>query len=134
MSLRKGAAGKAPNGAIFYEFYYSAFLVHTYDRNDNGEVVHHDVILDAIEVLQPMLVATASVDKLIRLISLKERRIVGVFTGHKKGVRQLDFTSYGEGYMLSCGFEAEAVVWSLEGGLGAIQSGANRSTQKVTVT
>ena len=44
--------------------------------------IHHDVILDVVEVLSPLLIATASVDKLIRLISLKEKRVLGVLVGH----------------------------------------------------
>jgi hypothetical protein len=69
-----------------------------------------------------MLVLTACMDGLIRLISMNERKLVGVFRGHLTGVRQLDYTVFGEGYVLSVGHERFINVWSLEGGLGALQS------------
>lgn len=99
--------------------------MHEFRRNSDGEAIHHDVIFDLCELTSPLLVATASIDGLVRLISLKEKRVVGVFAGHSKGVRQIDYTPYNDGYLLSAGFEAFVNVWSLEGGMGAIQSSSN---------
>lgn len=82
--------------------------------------MHSDVIMDVVEIVNPLLMATACIDKNIRLISLKEKRIMGIFTGHAKGIRQLDYTPYIDGFMVSVGFEAHAHLWSFEGGMGSI--------------
>ena len=84
------------------------------------EKMHTDIIFDVCEILTPLLVATACMDKAIRLISLKEKKVVGVFNGHKMGVRQLDYSELDDGYILSVGSEPFVNVWSLEGGVGAI--------------
>jgi hypothetical protein len=49
--------------------------------------MHTDLIFDVCEVRNPMLVVTACMDKLIRLISLKDKKVVGIFNGHQRGVR-----------------------------------------------
>ena len=59
-------------------------------------------------------------DKLIRLISMREKRVEGIFSGHETGVRQLDYTNYFDGFIVSVGFECYGSIWVLEGGMGAI--------------
>jgi len=58
--------------------------------------------------------------------------VIGIFEGHAKGVRQLDYTPYHEGFILSVGYESDANVWSLEGGMGAIQSSISLSSSRRT--
>ena len=82
--------------------------------------LHQDVIMDCVEISFPLLIATACIDKNIRLISLSEKKVMGIFMGHSKGVRQLHYTPYQEGYMVSASFERIANIWSFDGGIGAI--------------
>ena len=70
------------------EYFYNGFLVHEFKG------LHKDVIMDCIEIASPLLIATACIDKNIRLISLAEKKIMGVFMGHHKGVRHLHYTTY----------------------------------------
>jgi hypothetical protein len=99
------------------EYFHPPFMVSEFPKT-----MHTDTIQDVTECFDPMLVITACMDSLIRLISMNERKLVGVFRGHLTGVRQLDYTVFGEGYVLSIGHERFINVWSLEGGLGALQS------------
>ena len=102
------------------EYFYDGFLVHQFDKKS-----HTDAVLDICEIVSPLLIATACMDKAIRLYMLKDHKLIGIFNGHIKGCRQLDYTSYHEGFILSVGYENYANVWSLEGGMGAIQSSIN---------
>ena len=81
-----------------------------------------DIITDVEEIAEPMLIAVACIDKLIRIISMKEKKIMGILQGHIKGVRQLHYSPFQDGYMVSVGFEAFCNVWTFEGGMGSIQS------------
>lgn len=82
-------------------------------RNQIGE--HNGEILYAIEIKKPMLILTACMDKLIRLINLNDREIVGKWDDHKSAVRCLDYNpSIGSGLILSVGFEYYINVWSPE--------------------
>lgn len=125
------AIRKKPFHAQTEEYFWDGFLVHEY-REDRGRgaSIHSDVIMDVCEIQSPLLIATASLDKLIRLISLKEQKVIGKFSGHLKGVRQLDYTSYMDGYILSVGHESFVNVWTLDGGMGAIQSSISLGKQK----
>ena len=84
--------------------------------------MHSDRIQDVCEIKSPLLIATACFDKQVRLISLQEKKLVGIFSGHLKGVNQLDYTAFTDGFIISVGYEPNAYLWSLEGGLGSIQS------------
>lgn len=123
------------------EYFWNGFLVHEFYREPDprdpydvqlagvkGKSLHPDVIVDLCEIHSPMLIATASLDKRIRLISLQEKKVIGEFTGHLKGVRQLDYTSFMDGFILSVGHETYVNVWTLEGGMGAIQSTYTQSS------
>lgn len=77
---------------------------------------HTDEILDCIEIKKPMLVLTACMDKIIRLINLNDREIVEIWADqHKSAVRALDYNAnVGVGLILSVGFEYYINVWSPE--------------------
>lgn len=128
--LRHVSFRKKPYHAQNEEYFWNGFLVHEY-REDRGRgaSIHSDVIMDVCEIQSPLLIATACLDKLIRLISLKDQKVVGKFSGHLKGVRQLDYTSYMDGYILSVGHESFVNVWTLDGGMGAIQSSISLGKQ-----
>jgi WD40 repeat protein len=82
-------------------------------RHSYGE--HGGEILDVIEIKKPMLVLTACMDKIIRLISLNDKEVVGKWEDHKSAVRCLDYNpSIGVGLILSVGFEYYINVWSPE--------------------
>jgi WD40 repeat protein len=82
-------------------------------RGSIGE--HTGEILDMIEIKKPMLILTACMDKLIRLINLNDREIVGKWEDHKSAVRCLDYNpNIGVGLILSVGFEYYINVWSPE--------------------
>jgi WD40 repeat protein len=106
------------------EYFFEGFLTHVM------EGVHRDIICDVCELRSPLLIATACLDKIIRLISLKDQKVIGVFKGHSTGVRQLDCSQMNEGYILSVASENFVNVWSLEGGIGAIQSNLNQANKK----
>lgn len=77
---------------------------------------HTDEILDCIEIKKPMLVLTACMDKIIRLINLNDREIVEIWADqHKSAIRSLDYNAnVGVGTILSVGFEYYINVWSPE--------------------
>lgn len=87
--------------------------------------MHKDVVTDVIELANPLLIATACLDKQIRIISLREKRVIGHFQGHSRGVRQLDYTTFEDGFLVSVGFESFCNIWTFEGGMGSIQSAGN---------
>ncbi len=89
--------------------------IHTYPfRGSIGD--HTDEILDVIEIKKPMLVLTACMDKIIRLINLNDREIVEIWADqHKSAIRSLDYNAnVGVGLILSVGFEYYINVWSPE--------------------
>ena len=96
------------------EYFYNGYLVNSFTD------IHKDAVLDLVEIVKPLLVATASIDKWIRFISLKDKKLIGKFGGHIQGVRQLDYTTFEEGYMVSVGYETTCNFWTFEGGLGSI--------------
>jgi WD40 repeat protein len=77
---------------------------------------HNGEILDVIEIKKPMLVLTACMDKIIRLINLNEKEVVGKWENHhKSAVRCLDYNPHvGVGLILSVGFEYYINVWCPE--------------------
>ena len=105
---------KATLKALEEEYFHDGFLVQEFVD------IHKDVIMDVAEIPDPLVIATACIDKMVRLISLKEKKVVGIFSGHLKGVRQIQYTSYQDGFMVSVDYESYANIWTLEGGMGAI--------------
>lgn len=72
---------------------------------------HSQKITDFIALDTYGLFATCSLDKRIKLWSQKTRRMKGVLTGHKRGIR---FMSHAKDCLLSAGFECEARAWDLD--------------------
>ena len=89
---------KSSKDIYLEEYFHDGFLVHEFYEKKNVSFkrlsIHKDVIKDVCEIKSPLLIATACLDKLIRLISLKEKIIIGIFNGHYSGINQLDFTSF----------------------------------------
>jgi len=76
---------------------------------------HTSTIMDAIEIMLPFCVATASMDGKIYLWDLNEQKKIGVLSGkHPLGVRQLDYIPDYGGNIVSVGYEREIQVWSPE--------------------
>ena len=117
---------KMTSNPLEEEYFHQCFLVYEF-KND---LQHQDTICDMCEIASPQLVVTACLDKIVRLFQLQEKKLIGVFSGHNKGVRQLDYTNYHDGYLISLASENFANVWSLEGGMGAIQSSVNIDSNK----
>eukprot|EP01035_Chromulina_nebulosa_P018163 gene18163-23821_t len=71
---------------------------------------HSDIITDFISVDNLDCFVTCSMDKRIVMWSSISRRVKGIFTGHKRGVRCL--SNY-DVILLSAGYECEARTWDL---------------------
>ena len=72
------------------EYFHDGFLVFEFKESglygENGKNMHSDRIQDVCEIKSPLLIATACFDKQVRLISLQDKKLVGIFSGHLKGV------------------------------------------------
>ena len=55
------------------EYFHNGFLVHEFKG------VFTDVVTDIAEIAEPMLIAVSCIDKRIRLISMVEKKVMGVF-------------------------------------------------------
>ena len=42
----------------------------------------------------------------------------------------MDYTAFTDGFIISVGYEPDAYLWSLEGGMGSIQSSLNNKRKK----
>ena len=74
-----------------------------------------DNVRDVIEVHYPTLaVVVACHDAKVRVIKLATKTVVELDTAHTKGVRQLDFTPFSGGALLSVGYEVFFNVWILD--------------------
>ena len=63
---------------------------------------HDQVILDVVEILNPLVLASASMDGNILLWDLTERKNIGSLTGkHSRGVRSIDYSSEYGGNIVS---------------------------------
>ena len=63
------------------EYFFDGFLVHVFGKDTENN--HTDMITDVKEIANPLIIATACMDKLIRFISLTQKRVIGVFKGNK---------------------------------------------------
>ena len=77
--LRFGELRKRTLMAQQEEYFYDGFLVHVFGKDTENN--HTDLITDVCEIANPLVIATACMDKLIRLISLTSKRVIGVFKG-----------------------------------------------------
>lgn len=76
---------------------------------------HSQTIMDAVEIKNPLCIATASMDGKILLWDLNEQKMIGKLKGkHKSGVRSLDYSPDYGGNILSVGYERDIQVWSPE--------------------
>ena len=85
-----------------------------------GEEIHcfkgHDqIILDVVEILNPLSIASGSLDGNILLWDLSDQKNIGSLSGkHSRGVRSIDYTSEYGGNIVSVGYERDIHVWSPE--------------------
>lgn len=76
---------------------------------------HDEKILDAVEILNPLSIASASLDGNILLWDLNEQKNIGSLSGkHTSGVRSIDYSSEYGGNIVSVGYERDIHVWSPE--------------------
>ena len=71
-----------------------------------------------IELHYPILaIVVASLDRKVRIIKLQSKTVLDskkLNEAHKLGVRQLDYTPYHGGSLLSVGYEIEFNVWQMD--------------------
>lgn len=70
--------------------------------------------MDLVEINVPHCIATASLDKTIRLYNIEERFYIAVLKGHETGIRKLSYISKFGGYLISIAHENSIYVWSPE--------------------
>eukprot|EP00347_Sterkiella_histriomuscorum_P013983 403362615 len=76
---------------------------------------HTDQIMDLVEIKIPnFCIATASLDRTIRLYNISERFLITVLKGHETGIRKLSYISNFGGFFISVGHEQSIYVWSPE--------------------
>jgi WD40 repeat protein len=71
---------------------------------------HSDIVTDFISCDNLDIFVTCSMDKRIVMWSAHTRRVKGIFTGHKRGVRCINAFDC---TLISAGFESEARTWDL---------------------
>ncbi|CDW78217.1 UNKNOWN [Stylonychia lemnae] len=75
---------------------------------------HTDQIMDLVELKIPKCIATASLDKTIRLFNIEEKYLIKVLYGHETGIRKISYISNFGGFFCSVGHESSIYVWSPE--------------------
>ena len=77
------------------------------------------MITDIAEMHYPYLaIITACHDCKIRIFVKELKRVVGVLeTGHFTGIRQLDYTPFHGGALISVGYENFFNIWEMDGSL-----------------
>jgi WD40 repeat protein len=70
--------------------------------------------MDIIEITNPMCIATCSLDRTIRLFNIQDKFLLAVLKGHETGVRNMAYTNYKGGYLVSAGHESYVNVWGPE--------------------
>jgi FOG: WD40 repeat len=72
---------------------------------------HDGAILDVIEILNPLCIASASLDGNILLWDLGDQKNIGCLSGkHARGVRSIDYSSEYGGNIVSVGYERDIHV------------------------
>ena len=89
------------------------------------EINHHTgEITDCIEILNPLCIATCSLDKTIVMYDLDSRQILRkIQEHHKKGIRHLRYQAINGAHMVSLGTETHANVWAPESLVSKIHLG-----------
>ncbi|OMJ89930.1 hypothetical protein SteCoe_7819 [Stentor coeruleus] len=76
---------------------------------------HDEIILDVVEIINPLCIASASLDGIILLWDLADQKNIGSLSGkHSRGVRSIDYSSEYGGNIVSVGYERDIHVWSPE--------------------
>ena len=73
--------------------------------------LHRDIILDIIELDELEVLATASMDRTIKLWDLPAGKLKRTLTGHAKGVRKITYNSEYR-FLISVGFDFDVLVWN----------------------
>ena len=83
------------------------------------DLTHIDDVKDVVEIYFPFkAVVTACHDGKVRIIDMKLRRQVGMLdSGHKTGIRRLDYTPFHGGAMTTVGYESFFNLWEMDGSL-----------------
>ena len=67
--------------------------------------------MDAVEIKDPLCIATAGMDSKILLWDLQDVRLLGELSGkHERGVRCLDYSPDYAGHIVSVGYERDIHV------------------------
>lgn len=73
--------------------------------------IHNSEVTDCVEILSPLCICTASMDKSIVLYDLHTRQKLRVLEGHRNGVKMLlSIPNFG-GFLISCAFDVRPFVW-----------------------
>ncbi|OMJ82114.1 hypothetical protein SteCoe_17280 [Stentor coeruleus] len=76
---------------------------------------HEKTILDVVEILNPLSIASASLDGCIYVWDLEDQMCIGSLSGkHSRGVRSIDYSSEYGGNIVSVGYDKDIHVWSPE--------------------
>ncbi|GMI16999.1 hypothetical protein TrLO_g12132 [Triparma laevis f. longispina] len=73
--------------------------------------LHRDIILDIIELEGLEVVASASIDRTIKLWDLPTGKLRRTLVGHKKGIRKITYSSEYR-FLISVGFDFDVLVWN----------------------
>ena len=73
--------------------------------------LHRDIILDIIELEGLDVIASASIDRTIKLWDLTTAKLKRTLVGHSKGVRQIAYSSEYR-FLFSVGFDFDVLVWN----------------------
>jgi WD40 repeat protein len=86
--------------------------------------LHTDEITSVVEILNPVCVATCSLDRTIVLFDIVHREHLRTISdGHEKGVRHLRYSFGNAGALISIGSEIYANVWAPESLISDIHTG-----------
>ena len=72
---------------------------------------HRDIVLDIIDLEGLEILASASIDKTIKLWDLPTCKLRRTLNGHSKGVRQIAYSSEYR-FLFSVGFDFDVLVWN----------------------
>jgi WD40 repeat protein len=70
--------------------------------------------MDLLEINVPFCIASASLDRTIRLYNLAEKFVITVLSGHETGVRSISYINKFGGFFISVAHEPNIYVWAPE--------------------
>jgi WD40 repeat protein len=73
--------------------------------------LHNAEITDCVELLSPLCICTASLDKRIVMYDLHTKEKLRVLEGHRNGVKILLSVPNFGGYLISCAYDVMPIVW-----------------------